>query len=250
MPGWNGERVPFTLDGAFTPRMRREAHEVLDDPACDPRLRQRSLADVARANRLLGGMRAVLAEIRAVLPELRTLGRDATLLDVGTGLGDIPAAARQLAARHGVTLHVTGIDAAESLVRASMPRLDAAACADALALPFAAGSIDVVTCSQVLHHFAPDEAAALLAEMHRVARIRVIVSDLRRNWIAAGGLWVVSFAMRFHPVSRADGMLSVLKGFTATELSSLVHTATGVRPHVSHRLGWRLTASWAKRAAA
>ena len=247
MPGWSGERVPFTVDAPFTPRMRRAAREVLDDASCDPALRERSLADVARANRLLGGSRAVLAEVRAALPELRALGREATLLDVGTGLGDIPAAARRLAARKGVTLRVTGIDAAESLVRASRPRLDAAACADALALPFATGSVDVVTCSQVLHHFAPADAVALLAEMHRVARGRVIVSDLRRNWLAAGGLWVVSFAMGFHPVSRADGMLSVLKGFTAPELSSLVQAATGVRPHVAHRLGWRLTASWAVR---
>lgn len=234
----------FAVDAPFTPRTRREAREVLDDVACDPALRERSLADVARANRLLGGKRAVLAELRAALPELRTLGRDATLLDVGTGLADIPAAARGLAARHGVTLHIVGVDAAESLLRASMPRLDAAACADALALPFASGSIDVVTCSQVLHHFPPADAVALLAELHRVARLRVIVSDLRRNWLAAGGLWVVSFAMGFHPVSRADGMLSVLKGFTPSELASLVQSATGRRPRVAQRLGWRLTTSW------
>lgn len=240
----NAEHMPFLLDAPFTPARRLTAAEVLDDPSCDAALRERSLTDVARANRLLGGMRAVLAEIRLVLPDLAHAGGVATLLDVGTGLGDIPAAARLLAARHGVTLHATGVDEAPSLVEASRRRLDAAVCADALSLPFATRSIDVVTCSQVLHHFSAPGAVRLLSELNRVARRCVIVSDLRRNWVAAAGFWLMTFPMGFHPVSRADGLVSVLKGFTATELTELVEGATGARPVVRHRLGWRLTARW------
>lgn len=66
---------------------RRRGFEHLDDPATPPALRERSLRDVRLANMLLGGTHAVLAEIRRVLP---SLGREATLLDVGTGLADIP----------------------------------------------------------------------------------------------------------------------------------------------------------------
>jgi len=235
---------PLDAYGPFTPARRRPGAEVLDDPSCDAALRERSLSDVARANRLIGGTRAVLAELRALLPTLRSLGREATLLDVGTGLGDIPSEARALARRAGVSLRVVGLDGAETLARASARRLDGALCADALQLPIAANAVDVVTCSQVLHHFATDDARLLLAEMHRVARVRCIVSDLRRSWVAAGGLWMVSFPLGFHPVSRSDGMLSVLKGFTASELAALVADATGQPPVVRHRLGWRLTASW------
>lgn len=228
----------------LTPAARRTRAEVLDDTACDPALRERSLTDVARANRLLGGTRAVLAELRGLMPQLSRTNREVTLLDVGTGLGDVPAAAGRLAARHGVPLRTMGLDAAASLARASLARIDDAVCADALSLPFASASVDIVICSQVLHHFPPDAAVRLLAELDRVARLRVVVSDLRRSWLAAGGLWVVSFPLGFHPVSRADGMLSVLKGFTAGELKALVRTASGQPPVVRHRLGWRITASW------
>lgn len=241
--------MPLVLDAPFTPRTRRRGAEVLDDAACPADLRERSITDVTRANRLLGGMRAVLAELRLLLPALARLQREVTLLDVGTGLGDIPAAARRLAARHGVPLRTVGLDEAHSLARATGTRVDAGVCADARALPFPARCIDVVTCSQVLHHFEADEAVALLREMDRVARCSVIVSDLRRSWVAAGGFWMVSFPMGFHPVSRADGMLSVLKGFTAPELAELVARATGARVQVAHRLGWRLTAQWAPMAA-
>lgn len=228
----------------FTPRARRTDAEVLDDAACDPALRERSLTDVARANRLLGGTHAVLAELSAIMPDLVRLGREVTLLDVGTGLADIPEAARRMLARRGIQLRTVGLDGAISLARASRARVAHAVCGDALALPVATGSVDVVTCSQVLHHFAAADAARLVAEMDRVARIGAIVSDLRRSWVAAGGLWAVSFPMGFHPVSRADGMLSVLKGFTADELHDLVRGATGRAPVVRRRLGWRITATW------
>jgi len=84
----------------------------------------------------------------------------------------------------------------------------------------------------------------VLRELQRVARLRVIVSDLRRSWLAAAGIWLASFPLRFHPISRHDGVLSVLRGFTAAELSAHVVRATGTVPAVSRRLGWRVTASW------
>lgn len=232
------------LRSPFTPRARRTEPEVLDAADCDAALRERSLTDVARANRFLGGTRAVLAELRAAAPALARLQREVTLLDVGTGLGDIPAAARRVLSRHGIRVRMVGLDGAPSLARAAGRRVEHAVCGDALALPVAARSVDVVTCSQVLHHFSAADAARLIAEMDRVARVRAIVADLRRSWLAAGGLWAVSFPMGFHPVSRADGMLSVLKGFTAAELRDLVRGAIDRDPVVRHRLGWRVTATW------
>jgi hypothetical protein len=56
----------------------------------------------------------------------------------------------------------------------------------------------------------------------------------------------VSFPLGFHPVSRHDGMVSILRGFTAPELSGLVEDAVGITPAVQHRLGWRVTARWSR----
>ena len=224
----------------FTPSRRRGV-ELLEEPGVDAELLRRSLADVARANRLFGGARAVLAELELAL---RDLPREATLLDVGTGLGDIPARTAALAARRGVRLTTIGFDGAEPLAAASRAHTTVAACGDARMLPFADRSVDVVTCSQVLHHFADDDARIVLREMHRVARIRVIVADLRRSWIAAAGIWAASFPLGFHPVSRHDGVVSVLRGYTSRELGGLVEATLGTPPDVRHRMGYRITASW------
>lgn len=220
---------------------RRRGVEWLDDPGIDPDVRSRSIGDVTRSNRLLGGLRSASHAFRAVLPALPPA---ITILDIGTGLADVPARLRAIGRAGRRDVFAIGVDLAPTLLAASRGRLDAAVCADALALPFGDRAVDVTVCSQILHHFDEDGAVAFVREMNRVARRAVIVSDLRRSWIAAAGFWAVSFPLRFHPVTRHDGVVSVLRGFTADELRRIVLRATGVAPIVERHLGWRLTARW------
>jgi SAM-dependent methyltransferase len=228
----------------LAPRRRRGV-ELLDDAAVPDDVRARALDDVARSNRWLGGRRA----LRFALDEaIRTLPRDtpATLLDLGVGAGDLSRLARARARRAGVQLRLLGADLAPSLALAARREgaSDLAIGADAVALPFATASVDIVVCSQLLHHFEHRNALRVLAEMDRVARRCVIVADLRRSWLAAIGFWLVAWPLRFHRVTRHDGVVSVLRGFTARELRGLVREATRATPEVRHRLGWRLIAIW------
>lgn len=220
---------------------RRRGHEYLDAPGVDPRLVRRSLADVALANALFGGTRAVLLELGFVLPELSA---SATLLDVGSGVGDIAARARELARQRSIDLSLITIDMAETLAVASRARTGNAVRGNATSLPFADRAVDVVMCSQTLHHFDDASAARVLKELDRVARVRVIISDLRRSWLAAAGLWIASFPLGFHPISRHDGIVSIMRGYTADELRRLVQTSTGRVPNVKRHMGWRVTATW------
>ena len=244
---------------------RRRGIEFLDEPGVDPALVRRSLADVARANLLFGGAYAVLRELDDVLratpgsngtqgvplPPANAAGtptaapvRALTLLDVGTGAGDIPVRASRLARRRGIALTTVGLDESETLVAGSRRLLSAAVRGDALALPIATKSVDVVTCSQVLHHFPDAEAVRVIRELDRVARVRVIISDLRRSWFAAAGIWIASFPLGFHPVSRHDGVVSVMRGYTPDELCELVTAALQRAPTVRRRIGFRVTATW------
>jgi len=225
----------------LTPRRRRGV-ELLDDPAVAPEIVTRSMMDVERANLLFGGLRAALAELS---PALAEVPRCATLLDVGTGTADIPAAARTLAAKRGITLRTIGFDSSEALLRRYRGRLEGTVVrGDALRLPLRDRSVDIVMCCQVLHHFPEPQALELIGEMNRVARVRVVISDLHRSWIAAGGLWMASFLLGFHYVSRHDGVVSVMRGFVPEELSALVESATEQRSQVHRHLGFRVTTSW------
>ena len=199
------------------------------------------MADVERSNFLLGGLRAALAELQ---PAFAEVSKCATLLDVGTGTADIPAAARGAAARRGVTLRTIGFDISPVLVERHRSRNDYVVRGNALTLPFADDSVDIVMCSQVLHHFHEEDARQLISEMNRVARARVVISDLRRSYVAVGGLWVASFILNFHSVSRHDGVVSIMRGFLPEELSDLVKSVTGKKEVVHRRRTFRVTTSW------
>jgi SAM-dependent methyltransferase len=221
---------------------RRRGVELLDDPRVDAHARHQAQDDIRRSNVWLGGLRAALAELRAVIAPRDNM----VLLDVGTGLADILTEAARDVRKSGGTLTTIGVDGAISLLAAARDSSTAMVCADALALPFRDGSVDVAMCSQLLHHFTDADVERLLRELHRVSRRAVIVCDLRRSWLAAAGFWLVSFPMRFHPITRHDGVVSVLRGFTAGELRRHVNAATGASPRVSRRLGFRLTARWTR----
>jgi len=219
---------------------RRRGHEFLDDAGVDAETRIKSIGDVTRSNVLFGGRRAALIAI----DDLLTPGASLTLLDVGTGLGDIPAAIAARARSRGARVRTIGLDEARDLLAAARSRIDATTCASANSLPFRDRSIDIVICSQLLHHFADQDLERLVRELDRVARTRVIIADLRRSRLAAAGFWLASFPLGFHPVTRHDGVVSVFRGFVASELREVVRSATGVTPTVRHHLGFRLTATW------
>ena len=223
---------------------RRRGHEILDDATVDAATRLRSIRDVARSNVLFGGRRAALAAVDGLLAPPGAL---LTLLDVGTGLGDIPAAISARARARGARVRTVGLDEARDLLATSRDQLSDVVCGDATALPFRDHSVDVVTCSQLLHHFADDDLAGVIRELDRVARRQVVIADLRRSRMAAAGFWLASFPLGFHQVTRHDGVVSVFRGFTAKELRDAISTATGVVPTVRHHLGFRLTASWTPR---
>lgn len=224
---------------------RRRGREILDDREVDAATRVRSIGDVTRSNRLFGGLHAALTEVAAAIGETsRDTKHETTILDVGTGLADIPAAIRESARRRGITVRTIGLDEAGDLLVAARDRMTFAVCSSATALPFRDHSIDIVLCSQLLHHFGDDDLASILRELDRVARGRVIIADLRRSWIAAAGFWLASFPLRFDPVTRHDGVVSVFRGFTSAELHREVRRAVGVRPQVRRRIGFRLTVSW------
>ena len=230
----------MSLASLATPTRRYDA-ERLEDPALDRRLVLRSLRDIRRSNALFGGRAAATAEARLLFDELPAR---ATVLDVGTGLGDVPAHIARAAGRRGIDVRTIGLDAEPVLAAAARPRVTHAVCASGLALPFATRSVDLVTCSQVLHHFRGEAARALLCELNRVACVGVVISDLRRCWIAAAGFWLASFPLGFHPVTRHDGVVSVLRGFTDDELAGTIEDAVRVRPVIRHRLGFRVTTHW------
>ena len=122
--------------------------ELLDDPSANPAAVAESLRNIGRANRWFGGAAAVrfgLARTLASVPPGTTL----SLLDLGTGLGDLPRVAVRWGAARGIRVVPLALEinrvAATLASGAGVPT--ALACAGAP--PLRDKSVDVVLVSQV-----------------------------------------------------------------------------------------------------
>ncbi|THF68738.1 methyltransferase domain-containing protein [Deinococcus sp. Arct2-2] len=205
----------------------------MDEPDCDLATLHRTYAQFAFVNALVSGWRQVY--VKQLRPHLARL-HSATLLDIGSGGGDVPRKLAQWAAQDGFRLHITAIDA------------DARAVTYASSLPPQAGlsfrqafsgdlvkeeqRFDFITSNHLLHHLTAPELAALLDDSERLCRVAVIHSDLERSAFAyaAFGLGISPWFRR--SFIREDGLLSIRRSFTAPELAQLAPQ------------GWQVQRQW------
>jgi SAM-dependent methyltransferase len=212
----------------LTPR-RAGRRELLDAPITDQAELAANLADIRAVNRWLGGNASLIRAVARVIADggLDRSQAPITLLDVATGSADTPHALGRWVQRRGIPLQVYASDLrrevlieAQRYTRGAIPLI----CHDALRLPYADKSVDIITCAQALHHCDEQAAIALLRELKRVARRAVVISDLIRSWPAYWGARLLGLVQR-SAMSRHDGPLSVLRAYTPGEVHELLRRA-------------------------
>ena len=190
---------------------------------------EESLADIEWIHRALGGrsiVRRHLVPLLLSVPSPRPI-----LLDLGAGSGHVGRALTGELSRRGRELVTIDLDRQLFHARLSAPGRSIAA--DALRLPLADRSVDVVSSTLFLHHFDAASVAALLCESARVARFAVVALDLTRHRVPLAINAILSRLAYRSPITRLDGRASVLQAWTIPELRAISARAlpgTLVRP--------------------
>lgn len=212
--------------------------ERMDDPDCDRRTLERTYARFGLVNRLVAGWRRVYRE--RIRPLLAVAPAPARLLDLGCGGGDVLRALLAWAARDGFAVDALGVDPDPRAIawatrRPQLPhlRFRRAASADLVA---EGSRYDLVLSNHVLHHLTPVERAALFADSTRLADRVAIHSDIRRS-----RLGYALYAVGAAPLSPgtfllADGLTSIRRSLTPTELAAELPDGWRVETHGPFRL--------------
>lgn len=212
---------------AFFPPLARAAGvlEIIDGPPVPFKEMARCMTDISRINALFGGRMVTMVHVKRLLAAWPP-DRLVTVLDVGTGAGDIPRELVRWARRQGRRIRIFALDRdaatlriAAKLVR-DYPEITFVR-GDALSLPIRAGAVDLTISAMTLHHLEPDAGVRYLAEMDRAARVGLVVNDLVRSRLAHWVVWLLTRFITRSAISRHDGPLSVRRSYTPGEVTGL-----------------------------
>ena len=213
--------------------------ELLDDDAGSPAEVSTSLSDLARINRWFGGVRVLTRLVEGVAA--RTGRREFTLLDVAGAQGEVPAEAAARLRERRIQLTTTVVDRAPSHLAAGKRSV----VGSALQLPFRDASFDLVSSSLFVHHLEPAEVQQFVNEGLRVARLAVLINDIRRHPVHLG-LVYAGLPLYRSRLTRHDAPASIRRAYTPEEMRGLLGqtSAAGVdlRTYYLYRMGiiaWR-----------
>lgn len=187
--------------------MRRiDEPELLDEHDAPRADMERSLRDLRRINKYLGG-RSIYRRL------LRVHGAHESVIDIGTGTSDL---LEQIGGfRVGVDFKIEHL---RYFRDAKIHRV----VGDALRLPFRDDAADVVTSAHFFHHFSPEQNAEILKESLRIAKRGVVVNDTRRHLIPLLFILFLCAIRVFGRITRSDAPGSIRRGYTIDEVNAIL----------------------------
>lgn len=214
---------------------RKIIPEWLDDDKGTPSEISASLVDLRHINDWFGGTHATAVLLRRIAEECAQT--TLSLLEVGAGAGDVPAAAQREFENNGDRLQVTLLDRRWTHLPGNGLRSVAG---DALHLPFCDSAFDVVGCSLFAHHLEAEELREFAREALRVCRRAVLINDLIRSplhlALVYAGLPLFRSRITWH-----DAPASVRRAYTRAEMRQLLQglpaKSVTISRHYLYRMG-------------
>jgi len=199
--------------------------ELMDRPQpVSPEL-ERDLENIRQLNRWFGSY----ALISMFLSGWIKPGSRLRIVDLATGSGDIPRLIAECGRKIGAELRIDALDRQSATLeiaqKLSVPYPE---------ISFVEGNIlewrpaepyDVVFCTLALHHFSDNDAVRVLQRCRELSHKFVLVSDLRRSWMATIGVHLLTATMFREPMSKHDARLSIARAFSFSELNQLAQRA-------------------------
>ena len=199
--------------------------ELMDRPQPVSVELERDLENLRELNRWFGSY----ALISMFLSRWIKPGARLRIVDLATGSGDIPRLIAEYGRKIGAELHIDAVDRQSATLEIAK-KLSA----NYPEISFVEGNIlewspaepcDLVLCTLALHHFSDEDAVRLLWRCRELSRKFVLVSDLRRGWMATMGVYLLTATMFREPMTKYDGILSAARAFSFSEMNLLAQRA-------------------------
>jgi hypothetical protein len=158
-------------------------------------------------------------------------------LEVAAGSGDVPEHTRRRLHSRGVQLETTLLDRS----RTHLTNGSRSVVGDALALPFADRSVDLVACGLFAHHLSPQELLTFVTEALRVCRVAALINDLIRHPLHLAVVYA-GYPLYRSRLTRHDAPASVRAAYTPNEMRALLQQTPAARVEIYRHYLFRMGA--------
>jgi ubiquinone/menaquinone biosynthesis C-methylase UbiE len=213
--------------------------ELLDTDSGTPAEVTTALSDLRHINQWFGGIETTQSMIEQVWQKAHV--NSLSLLEVAAGAGYVPQAVGERLQGSGINLDVTILDRAHSHLKNGSGNGTSAVAGDALALPFADGSFDLVSCCLFAHHLEPSEIVQFVNQGLRVCRAAVIINDIVRDPIHLALAYLSLPLYRSH-LTHHDAPASVRRAYTIEEMRQMLQQTAAARVEVERHPLYRMGA--------
>lgn len=207
------------------------------DEACEPELLENTYRNFAYINRVVSRWHYVY---KHYLRPLAVNTRPLELLDIGFGGGDVVQQLHLWANRDGLSMHIHAIDNDERALayvqkHLNLPRVTFEQ-ATSRELVERNQMFDAVISNHVLHHLDESSLHALCQDSRYLSRQLVLHNDLERSALAYAGFGVVTAPLFRQSFIREDGLISIRRSFSKTELEHFSPDGWQVKKLFPYRL--------------
>lgn len=207
----------------FLSKRQPQLIEEMDRPDCDPLLLENTYRQFATINRLLSQWKKIY---RLQLKPFLGKDREYTLLDIGFGGGDIPIQLVQWANKDGFRLRITAIEtdqrALDYIQKVQAPDHIEFVHTSSSELVEKGHTFDFVISNHLIHHLGQNQLEKLCHEAEQLCEKRILFNDIHRSdWAYLLFLIFSSLIFRRSFITK-DGLISIRKSYTSSELKALV----------------------------
>jgi 2-polyprenyl-3-methyl-5-hydroxy-6-metoxy-1,4-benzoquinol methylase len=224
---------------------RAQQDELMDAEDLDAATYGAVLRDLAQVNTVTMARRPTLSFLDRVQARWAKAPSSSPLkiLDVGYGDGDMLRKIARWAKEQSVAVTLVGIDLnpnSATTATVSTPGDMAIDYRSGDYASLAGEGWDVVISSLVAHHMSHDQLIVFLRFMEAEAKTGWMINDLHRHAFAYLGYPLLATLMRWHPIVRHDGRLSIARSYRPAEWGPILTEAGVPSAHVIRRFPFRL----------
>ena len=223
----------FTTRSALPEKMDEEGVPIEDI--------HQALQELEKINRLLGGYKVIFNALKKIEWPAGVV----TIMDLGSGGGDMLRAIADWAVKNNKPVKLVGVDRNPSITAFASESSKNYSNIQYLTLDVFDDGLQqhqayIIMNSLFCHHFDDDKLVALFKRMKGLSSQYIIVNDLERHWFAYYAIQFISFLFSKTYLVKYDGPLSVARSLKRKEWKSILAKA-----HIeSYSLKWKWAWRW------